>query len=77
LGKIFADAEYLSEIYLDCELIDGKWYFEDSFGGLFPFIVQERVKPYNLPQRHRRHSPERAGQISDSTRTSYGMDVDL
>jgi hypothetical protein len=55
--------EYFNCIYLDAELIDGFWHFEDQNGGLQPFISQTRVKPTTQLSVVRQHPPEKAGHI--------------
>jgi hypothetical protein len=54
--------EYSSAIHADAELIDAKWFFEDSDGGIQPFFFQQLVKPLNDPSPNRRHPPEMSGR---------------
>jgi hypothetical protein len=36
--SLYADVEYFGKIYLDAELMDGVWFFENMFGGVYPFV---------------------------------------
>jgi hypothetical protein len=41
---LYADVEYFGEICLE-ELVDGVWFFEDMYGGVYSFVAQRRVNP--------------------------------
>ncbi len=57
---LYADVEYFATIYGDAELIDGRWFFKDSYGGFYPFLNQDRVHPQNKPLRQRRYSESKS-----------------
>ena len=61
MSVLYADVEYFGEIYLDAELMDGVWFFEDMFGGVYPFVAQRRVNPQNRPEPERRHPANECG----------------
>ena len=57
----YADVEYFDRVYLDAELSEEQWCFEDIFGAVYPFTAQHRVHPINAPQPVRRHPPSQSG----------------
>ena len=46
---LYADVEYRGQVYLDAELIDGKWFFTDRSKGLQAFRCQDKVIPFTQP----------------------------
>jgi hypothetical protein len=60
---LYADVEYFGEIYLDAELVDGVWFFEDMYGGVYSFVGQRRVNPQNPPEPERRHPATESGHV--------------
>jgi hypothetical protein len=60
---LHADVEYWGEIYLDAELVDRIWFFEDMYGGVYPFVAQRRVNPQNPPEPDRRHPANESGHV--------------
>jgi len=54
--------EYCSAFYVDADLFDGKWFFEDSQGDLQTFMLQHLVKPLNEPTNQRRDPPDASEQ---------------
>ena len=60
---LYADVEYFGEIYLDAELVGCVWFFEDMFGGIYPFVAQHRVYPQNPPEPERRHPANESGHV--------------
>jgi hypothetical protein len=61
VNRKYSDVGYHDRLYLDAELIDGIWYFEDGQGALHAFSNQQRVKPKYPPILQRRHPPDRSG----------------
>jgi hypothetical protein len=61
MGRLYADVEYFGSVYLDAELTDDEWHFEDWMGAVHPFALQDRVHLVNEPQLYRRHPPAWSG----------------
>jgi hypothetical protein len=60
MARLFGDVEYLGKTYRDAELIDGIWFFYDSFRSFVRFQMQWRVRPLTNPQPNRQHSGPRS-----------------
>jgi hypothetical protein len=57
----FADVEYLEAAYFDAELIGGAWLFENAFGAMQRFHVQDWVHLLSKPHHLRQHPAGEAG----------------
>jgi hypothetical protein len=61
----YADVEYLGLVYLDAELKEDCWFFEDSNGGVFPFLMQTSVHAVNSLSSKPRHPRHESGHTMD------------
>ena len=49
------------KVYLDAELIDGKWFLVDEWKGLQPFRHQDKIIPFTTPAAEPQHVDYRSG----------------
>ena len=61
MQHLYADVEYRGQVYLDAELIDGKWFFVDEWKGLQPFRQQDKIIPFTTPAAEPQHVDYRSG----------------
>jgi hypothetical protein len=59
---LYADVEYRGQVYLDAELMDGKWFFVDESKRFQAFRYQDKVIPFTQPVPAPQHTECRRGR---------------